>query len=238
MRDSCSAGAVSRQASATSGAGADWAGTSRRSFLRGSVLAGATAGAAALAAAPRRAEADFIGGQVYAAQHFVEIQGNENAHVAFLLSVLGSSAFVRPPFLNLGPKTVVEFAEMSRTFEMVGAKTYLGAAPVINNPQTLAQAGSIAQIEARQAAVVNSLFGLPLSEDGAHFESPFTATQAAEMAMGFFADPGLPVSLANAIQPTRSDANDFAIFRFALSLEYLESTFYNMNVPRFFGPGR
>jgi hypothetical protein len=186
-------------------------------------------------ATSRRAEAGFVGGKAFAAERFFEIQGNENAHVAFLLRVLGSSAFARPMFVNLNPQTVVDFAAMSRTFEMVGAKTFLGAFPLFNNPQTLAQAGSIAEIEARQAAIVNGLFGLPLSENGEHFESAFTATQAAEMAMGFFADPNLPVSLANAIQTTRSDANDTAILRFALSLEYLESTFYNMNVPRFFG---
>jgi Ferritin-like domain len=208
---------------------------SRRSFLHRSVLTGAVAGTAAVLATSRRAEANFVGGFSHAAEHFREIQGNENAHVEFLLGVLGSAAFPRPQYVDLNPRTVGEFADMSRTFENVGTKAYLGAIPVFNEPQTLAQAGSIAQIEARQASVVNSLLGFPLSQNGEHFESPLTPLQVASLAMGFFAVPEFVVSLANAIETTRSDTNDIAILRFALSLEYLETTFYNLNVPRFFG---
>ncbi len=208
---------------------------SRRWFLRRSVVTGAAAGSAALLATPPRAEAHFFGGYPHAAELFREIQSNENAHVAFLLSVLGSAAFPRPQYVNLNPRTVGEFADMSRTFENVGTKAYLGAIPVFYEPQILGQAGSIAEIEARQAGVVNSLLGFPLSQNGEHFESPLTPLQVADMAMGFFADPSLVVSLADAIKSTRSASNDIAILRFALSLEYLETTFYNMNVPRFFG---
>jgi hypothetical protein len=208
---------------------------SRRSFLRRSVLTGAAAGSAALLTTTKSAEAGFVGGFAHAAEHFREIQGNENAHVAFLLEVLGSAAFPRPHYVNLSPRTISEFADMSRTFENVGAKVYLGAIPVFSEPQILAHAGSIGAIEARQAGVINSLLGFPLSQDSEHFESPLTPPQVAEMAMGFFASPGLVMALAGAIQPTRSPANDIAILRFALSLEYLETTFYNLNVPRFFG---
>jgi Ferritin-like domain len=208
---------------------------SRRSFLHRSVLTGAAAGTAAVLATSRRAEAHLFGGHQHAAELFREIQGNENAHVEFLLGVLGSAAYPRPQYVDLNPRSLDEFADMSRTFENVGTKAYLGALPVFNEPQTLAQAGSIAQIEARQAGVVNSLLGFPISQNDQHFESPLTPPQVANMAMGFFADPDFVVSLANAIQSTRSDANDIAILRFALSLEYLETTFYNLNVPRFFG---
>jgi Ferritin-like domain len=208
---------------------------SRRSFLHRSVLTGAAAGTAAVLATSRRAEARFFGGDRHAAGIFREIQGNENAHVAFIQGLLGPAAFPRPEYVNLNPRTVEEFAGMSRTFETVGANAYLGAFPVFNQSQILADAGSIAEIEARQAGVVSTLLGFPLNNNGAHFESPLTPPQAASMAMGFFADPEFVVSLANAIQSTPSDANDIAIFRFALSLEYLESTFYNLNVPLFFG---
>jgi hypothetical protein len=204
---------------------------SRRSFLHRSVLTGA----AAVLATSRSAEAQFFGGHRHAGQIFHEIQGNENAHVAFIQRLLGPAAFPRPEYVDLNPLTVEEFAHMSRTFETVGANAYLGALPVFSQPQILADAGSIAEIEARQAGVVSTLLGFPLNNDNAHFESPLTPRQAASMAMGFFADPEIVVSLANAIQSTKSDANDIAIFRFALSLEYLESTFYNLNVPRFFG---
>jgi Ferritin-like domain len=211
---------------------------SRRSFLRRSALTGAAAGSAALLSTSQRAEAHFVGGFRNAAEHFRQIQGNENAHVAFLLQVLGSAAFPRPQYVNLDPQTVSEFADMSRNFENVGTKAYLGALPVFNQPQTLAQAGSIGAIEARQAGVLNDLLGSPVSQNGEHFETPLTPLQVADIAMQFFADPDLVLSLAAAIQPTRSDANDIAILRFALSLEYMETTFYNLNVPRFFGhPG-
>jgi hypothetical protein len=207
---------------------------SRRSFLRRSALTGAAAGTAALLATSQKAEAGFVGGFRNAAEHFREIQANENAHVQFLLNVLGSAAFPRPQYVNLDPGTVGEFADMSRNFENVGTKAYLGALPVFNQPQRLAQAGSIGAIEARQAGVLNDLLGYPISQDDEHFETPMTPLQVANIAMQFFADPEFVLSLAGAIHSTRSDANDIAILRFALSLEYLETTFYNFNVPRFF----
>ena len=68
---------------------------------------------------------------------------------------------------------------------------------------------------------------------GEQFETPIAPGQVATMVAPFFTDPSVPAALANAISSTPSAANDIAILRFALGLEYLEATFYNINVPRF-----
>lgn len=217
-------------------------GASRRRFFRGAAIA--ATGAVALMTQFEEAEAQSRnnrgptqGGDT--AQHFREIQKHENAHAAFLISALGSNAYPKPQFVNLLPANFIRFAVMTRTFENTGPKAYLGAAPLINSPTILGQATSIALIEARQAGWINSQFpGFPLSIANEDFETPLTPGQVAQLVSSFFADPNLPMQLAAAISTTPSDENDIDILRFALGLEYLESEFYNLNVPRFFRANR
>ncbi len=50
--------------------------------------------------------------------------------------------------------------KFAKTAEDIGVGAYSGAAPAIKNKDVLAAAGSILQIEARHAAIVNELLGL------------------------------------------------------------------------------
>lgn len=60
-----------------------------------------------------------------------------------------------PSFNNRGD--ILNFA---KTAEDIGVGAYQGAAAAIKNKDVLAAAGSIVQVEARHAAIINSLIGL------------------------------------------------------------------------------
>ncbi len=73
------------------------------------------------------------------------------------------------------PKPMAEFplenakqvAELAGTVENLGAAAYLGQAANIKSPEVLAAALSIHSVEARHAAVLNTLLGLSITPDGA-----------------------------------------------------------------------
>ena len=120
--------------------------------------------------------------------------------------------------------------------ENTGCGAYLGAAPVIFSRQYLAAAGSIALVEARHAGFLNVLFNRSITADvfanEQQFEQPLTIAQVTNLAGPFIASlNGGPALTFNA---TPSRANDIAILNFALTLEYLEQEFYNLNVPKFY----
>jgi hypothetical protein len=164
---------------------------------------------------------------------FQQIQAHENAHVAFLVNALGSNSYPAPVLVNITSADVQAFGRLSNTFENTGVQAYAGAAPLINSPTVLAQAGSIASVESRHAGYLNVLFNQPVTQGNQSFEGPLGPHDIANLLTPFFADPGIPVMLASMISPFPSDANDIQILRFALGLEYLEAAFYNINVPRF-----
>lgn len=222
---------------------------SRRLFLRQSAvltLAGSSA-AAILAASGRPArgaaakpenedrEVRGPGGQ---RSYFASIRQHESDHVNFLVNALGASARPKPTFQNLDTKRYKDFVSTSQALENTGVGAYLGAAPFISSMQILASAGSIATVEARHAGYLNYLTNDPVtgntSDDDADpsFDTPLTPAQVATLAGGFIANlnGGPPLTY----DTTPSAANDVAILNFALALEYLESEFYNTNVPRFF----
>jgi rubrerythrin len=58
-------------------------------------------------------------------------------------------------------------AELAGTVENLGAAAYLGQAGNIESPEVLAAALSIHSVEARHAAVLNTLLGLSITPDGA-----------------------------------------------------------------------
>ncbi len=203
--------------------------TSRRALLRNAAIGATgvasatlfltqTANAASSISEPQRLSA-------YSA--FNEIKRDEDTHVSFLKQALGKYARPKPTFKNLKQQDAYHFIKLSQVFENVGVGAYLLAAPSISNKGYLAAAGSILTIEARHAGYLNSLLGLPLSTNGA-FDKPIPqATIVADVA------PFIE-SLNGGSDPSKPLKNDIDILNFALLLEYLEATFYDINVPRFY----
>lgn len=163
---------------------------------------------------------------------FESIRKHENAHVAFLLAVLGPDARPKPTFKDLNQPNLKKFAELALAFENTGSGAYLNAAPAINDPAYLAAAGSIALVEARHAGFINVALKKPITPMNADFEKPLNAAAVGAAVAPFIVslNGGPPVTYSDA----RSNANDIAILNFALALEYLEADFYNINVPKFF----
>jgi hypothetical protein len=213
----------------------------RRSFIQNGGIA--VASGAALAMAPNAVANDggrrleeilerkFGGPKIR--KNFSDIRQHENDHVAFLVKALGSSARPKPTFQNLSQGSLKMFATTSQALENTGCGAYLGAAPAISNSAYLAAAGSIALVEARHAGWLNTLVDDPLTENifkqSPSFEVPLTPAQVVNAAGSFIAslNGGPPLTYS----ATPSAANDIAILNFALALEYLESEFYNLNVP-------
>jgi hypothetical protein len=158
---------------------------------------------------------------------FNEIMSDENAHVSFLMSALGSSARPKPTFKGLAQTDINAFASLARTLENVGVGAYLGAAPSISSKAYLAAAASILTIEARHAGFLDVLLKMPISANGA-FDKPMTQAEVVAAGGPFVANLN---GGADPSAPLKSDAD---ILNFALLLEYLEADFYNTNVPKFF----
>jgi hypothetical protein len=86
-----------------------------------------------------------------------QIMDDEQSHVKFLRSALGSGA-VKKPTINLnaagGFTNYKQFLELARDFEDVGVSAYGGAAPLIKNSTYLAAAARIALAEAEHSGVI------------------------------------------------------------------------------------
>jgi hypothetical protein len=97
--------------------------------------------------------------------YFTTIQADENAHVAFLQSVLGAAAFTSPAFDLTGkgafPNVLTDyptFLAVSNTFEDTGVRAYKGQAPnLLGNQVVLTAALSIHAVEARHASAVRQI---------------------------------------------------------------------------------
>lgn len=97
--------------------------------------------------------------------YFAEIQSDENQHVAFLKSVLGSAAVPMPSFdLTAGGafanvlSNYDTFLAVSNVFEDTGVRAYKGQAPnLLGNKVVLGAALSIHAVEARHASVVRQI---------------------------------------------------------------------------------
>lgn len=201
--------------------------TSRRTFLVSSI-AGATAAVPATLLVAQSAHAAARSTAWLSTEDaFQEIRRDEDDHVAFLKQALGSAARPKPSFKGLKQDDVNHFIQLSQVFENVGVGAYLMAAPAISSKGILAAAGSILTIEARHAGYLNSITDMPLSTNGA-FDKPLSQGQIVKDVMPFLE------SLNGGPDPSKPLKNDIDILNFALLLEYLEATFYDTNVPRFY----
>ena len=164
--------------------------------------------------------------------NFHQILTDENAHVAFLVTALGSSARPKPTFKGLEQATVHDFAEASFVLENTGVAAYGGAAPLIFDKGYLAAAASILTIEARHSGYLGTLLNRTTDLFSKSFDVPpgfdVVIGNAAPFIVSLNGGPPL------AFSETPSDTNDVAILNVALALEYLEQEFYQINVNKFF----
>ncbi|MBY0493603.1 MAG: ferritin-like domain-containing protein [Cyanobacteria bacterium] len=90
-----------------------------------------------------------------------DIANEEQMHVRFLRTALGSAAIAKPAInlaaLGIGFGNVNEFLTLARAFEDVGVTAYNGAAPLISSRAILASAAGIALTEAQHAGVLRYL---------------------------------------------------------------------------------
>jgi len=201
--------------------------TSRRSLLRTSVLSATAVASASLLLTQTAGATTRSAFNLSSEQAFQEIRKDEDAHVAFLMSALGSAARPKPSFKGLRQDDREDFINLSRVFENVGVGAYLMAAPAISSKAILAAAGSILTIEARHAGYLDSITDMALSPNGA-FDKPISQAQIVADVAPFIA------SLNGGPDPSKPLRNDVDILNFALLLEYLEATYYDINVPKFF----
>lgn len=89
---------------------------------------------------------------------FTAIRRDEEQHVLFLRTALGSAAVKKPSIkldaLGFGFGGVNEFLSLSRAFEDVGVSAYLGAAPLITSKTYLDAAARIMDTEAQHSGTV------------------------------------------------------------------------------------
>ncbi len=115
---------------------------------------------------------------------------DENAHVAFLKSHLGSKAAKEPTFDFKGANTnPAMFMATSQVLENTGVHAYSGQALNIKSPAYVKAAISILTIEARHASVIgllNEPNGEAIAPNGP-FDTPYTASKvlAAVKGTGF-----------------------------------------------------
>lgn len=90
-----------------------------------------------------------------------QIMLDEQAHVRFLRTALGSDAVAKPAInlaaLNVGFANQNEFLTVAQIFEDVGVSAYGGAAPLIDRSAILASAARIALTEAQHAGILRLL---------------------------------------------------------------------------------
>lgn len=162
--------------------------------------------------------------------NFEQIQSDENDHVSFLTSALGSQARPLPTFQNLQQYDMLSFAQTSFALENTGVNVYLLAAPYISDKTYLAAAGSILTIEARHSGYLGTLLNYTMDLFGQHRDMPASQATLLANASPFIAS----LNGGPAVGFDPANPNDVAILNTALALEQLEATYYNLNVPYLF----
>jgi hypothetical protein len=170
-----------------------------------------------------------------------EIMNDEAQHVPILQNLLDDPDNPLPvpirkrPNLNMNnlrQPNLQTFLETASAFENTGSGLYHGA--LLNITQTqeyFPTAAGLAAVEARHASWVNSLLGESLVPDFAPVEAPISQGITLGRVAEFVTDhrstfPSFDTTVV-------TDSNNFFILDFVLFLEYIESAFYALNVPRF-----
>lgn len=125
--------------------------------------------------------------------YLTTIADDEQQHVDAIIATIKKlgGAPVAAPMVNFGDafSSRDKYLTTSHTFENVGVGAYLGAAGFIKNKDVLAAAASIFGVEARHAALVGNLLGLP-AEGGVYmgaFETPLTKDKVLQDVAPFLA---------------------------------------------------
>ncbi len=211
----------------------------RRSFLRRGAAAFAAASAAFAGREAHATNPNFLP-SLYPNENVLEfqtIQADEQAHVKFLVNALGADARPMPTFQNLQMNNLQQFVQNSMVFENTGVGAYLGAAAYIDNVPYLVAAAGIMDIEARHPGELSAVKKRKGTQNvlgqSPSFEVALTMQQVVDLVSPYVVslNGGPPLTFST----IPSAENDIAILNFALALEYLEMTFYNINVPKFTG---
>jgi hypothetical protein len=215
---------------------------SRRSFLTRAAGVSALAVPTLTLITSRKAHAQSRGKLTgLSAELIMEIMSDEDAHVPIIQNLLDDPAnplpvpIRQPPNFNrrrLTQRNLQAFLETASVFENTGSGLYHGA--LLNITQTqeyFPTAAGLAAVEARHASWLNSLLGESLVPDFAPVEAPIDQSVTLSRLAEFVTDhrstfPSFDTTVA-------SDRNNFFVLDFVLFLEYIESTFYDINVPRF-----
>jgi rubrerythrin len=106
------------------------------------------------------------------------IAGHEQQHVDALVNAIKAAggAPVKKPTFVFPVTDQASFLKLAYVLENTGVGAYNGAGPALSNPQYLAAAGSIVQVEARHAAAIGLLTGQSVTPDGG-FDKPLSKAQ-------------------------------------------------------------
>ena len=90
------------------------------------------------------------------------LESHESQHVDALVGLLdsvGATPVEKPTFTYPADafSSQASILDLAATFELVGVRAYLGAAPLISRPDILAVAGSIAGVEGEHVVAINWL---------------------------------------------------------------------------------
>src|SRR5579859_8147416 len=114
-----------------------------------------------------------------AAKSLASLLGDQEAqHVQALVKAITAAGGkpVKKPSFVFPATNQASFLKLAYVLENTGVGAYNGAGPSLSNPQYLAAAGSIVQVEARHAAAIGLLTGQSVTPDGG-FDKPLSKAQ-------------------------------------------------------------
>lgn len=119
------------------------------------------------------------------------VASHEATHVTTLKKVLGSDAVKKPNFDFQGTtSSQATFAKTSIVLEDTGVQAYQGQAPNIKTPAILKAAISIHPVEARHAAWIRNITGMPPAPEAFNPAADMATILAAVKGTGFISASG------------------------------------------------